>query len=229
MFVRLVNRVKQVIHTRVQVLRKQISIRTKPMNISLVRGSLGDLVRTKPQLVAENALLRQQLIVLNRSVKRPCLTNTDRSLLVLLASRVRAWKDALLLVQPDTLLRWHRQGFRWFWRRKSRAGSRAPRIPAETIALIQEMAVGNRLWGVKRIQGELLKLNIRGCPSGRLGATSGRCARCDRVVRPGPCSSRTTPGRSGPATSCNSTMPCSARCSRSSSPSLARGALSMSG
>ncbi len=179
MFVRLVNRVKQVIHTRVQVLRKQISIRTKPMNISLVRGSLGDLVRTKPQLVAENALLRQQLIVLNRSVKRPCLTNTDRSLLVLLASRVRAWKDALLIVQPDTLLRWHRQGFRWFWRRKSRAGSRAPRIPAETIALIQEMAVGNRLWGVKRIQGELLKLNIR--VSKR---TIGRYLRQVRPLRP---------------------------------------------
>ncbi len=140
MFTNLLKRVKQAINTGVQVLRKQISASTKPTNSSLVPGSLHDLVRTKPQLIAENALLRQQLIVLNRSVKRPRLTGIDRSLLVLLASRVRAWKNALLIVQPDTLLRWHRQGFRLFWRWKSRPRSRAPRIPAETIALIQEMA-----------------------------------------------------------------------------------------
>src|SRR3712207_6397911 len=133
----------------------------KPRNTLLVRGSLQDLVRTKPQLIAEIALLRQQLIVLNRSVKRPRVTATDRSLLVLLASRVRAWKDALLIIQPDTLLRWHRQGFRLFWRRKSRSESRVPRIPVTTMALIEEMATNNRLWGVKRIQGELLKLDIK--------------------------------------------------------------------
>ncbi len=161
MFVNLLTRVKQAINTGVEALRKHIAARTKPRNTLLVRGSLGDLVRTKPQLIAENALLRQQLIILNRSVKRPRLTRSDRSLLVLLASRVRAWKETVLIVKPDTLLRWHRQGFRLFWRRKSRAGSRVPRIPAATIALIQEMAVNNPLWGVKRIQGELLKLDIK--------------------------------------------------------------------
>ena len=161
MFAQLMSWVKQTINTGVQAVRKQISARTKPKTISLVRGSLHDLLRTKPQLIAENALLRQQLIILNRSVKRPCLTDGDRSLLVLLASGVRAWKDTLLIVQPETLLRWHRQGFRLFWRRKSRSHARAPRIPTETIALIQEMAIKNRLWGVKRIQGELLKLDIK--------------------------------------------------------------------
>ena len=161
MFAILVNQVKQVMNTGLQVLRKQLSVWTKPPTNSLVVGSLRDLGRTKPQLIAENALLRQQLIVLNRSVKRPHLTNTDRSLLVLLASRVRAWQDAVLLVKPDTLLRWHRQGFRLFWKRKSQSGSRAPRIPADTITLIKEMARNNRLWGVKRIQGELLKLGIK--------------------------------------------------------------------
>ncbi len=160
MFANLVHAIKQTIHTRMAALRHYIAARTKPTTTSLVRGSLRDLVRTKPQLMAENALLRQQLIVLNRSAKRPHLTATDRSLLVLLASRVRAWKDALLIVKPDTLLRWHRQGFHLFWRRKSSSPSRTPRIPAETIALIQEMAINNRLWGVKRIQGELLKLDI---------------------------------------------------------------------
>ena len=136
MFMNLVHRVKRAIHTAAQVLHKQISVRTKPPCTSLVLGSVSDLVRTKPQLIAENALLRRQLIVLNRSVKRPCIYNTDHSLLVLLASRVTAWKDAVLIGQPDTLLRWHRQGFRLFWRRKSRASSRAPRIPAETIGRV---------------------------------------------------------------------------------------------
>jgi transposase InsO family protein len=84
-------------------------------------------------------------------------------LLVLLASRVRTWRHALLIVQPETLLRWHRQGFRLFWRRKSRAIARTatPKVSAETIALIKEMAAANRLWGAERIRGELLKLGIR--------------------------------------------------------------------
>ena len=157
----LMNWVKRVICTSTHLLRNQISATTKPKHTSLVPGSLSDLIRTRSQLIAENALLRQQLVVLNRSVKRPRLTDTDRSLLVLLASRVRAWKTALLIVQPDTLLRWHRQGFRLFWRRKSCPRARAPRLPIETITLIKEMAVSNRLWGVKRIQGELLKLDIK--------------------------------------------------------------------
>ena len=117
MVMHLLCRVKRAITRGVLAVRQHLAASTKPTNSSLVRGSLQDLARTKPQLIAENALLRQQLIVLNRSVKRPCLTATDRSLLVLLASRVRAWKDALLIVKPDTLLRWHRQGFRLFWRR----------------------------------------------------------------------------------------------------------------
>ena len=179
MFAHLVHQIKQAIHSPMEALRKHFAARTKPTNASRMRASLGDLVRTKPQLIAENALLRQQLIVLNRSVKRLCLTGRDRTLLVLLASRVRAWKDALLIVKPDTLLRWHRQGFRLFWKRKSRAPSRAPRIPAETIALIQEMASNNRLWGVKRVQGELLKLGIN--VSKR---TIGRYIRHVRPLRP---------------------------------------------
>src|SRR5262249_57982809 len=91
---------------------------------SLVLGCAADLVRSRSELVAENALLRQQLIVLARSVKRPRLSHADRPLLVLLASRVRAWRQALLIVQPETLLRWHRTGFRLFWRWRSRARRR---------------------------------------------------------------------------------------------------------
>ncbi len=115
MFVNLLNCVKQALNTTVLAFRKGIASSTKPTNNSLMCGSLRDLACTKPQLIAENALLRQQLLVLNRSVKRPCLTGIDRMLLVLLASRVRAWKEAVLIVQSDTLLCWYRQGFRLFW------------------------------------------------------------------------------------------------------------------
>jgi putative transposase len=101
------------------------------------------------------------LIVLRRSVKRPTATQTDRVLLVLLASRVRAWRQALLSIKPDTLLRWHRAGFRLFWRHTSKATPRTPRVSAATIALITEMAAHTRLWGAERIRGELLKRGIR--------------------------------------------------------------------
>jgi hypothetical protein len=108
---------------------------TKPDTTSLMPGMLTDLTRSKSELVAENALLRQQLIILRRQVKRPACTKTDRMLLVLLARVVRTWKQALFIVQPETLLRWHRQGFKLFWKYKSRAISATPKISAETVAL----------------------------------------------------------------------------------------------
>ncbi len=80
----------------------------KPATSTPVGGALGDLARTKAELVAENALLRQQLVVLQRQVKRPVFTPADRRRLVLLARLARGWQAALLIVQPDTLLRWHR-------------------------------------------------------------------------------------------------------------------------
>jgi putative transposase len=136
---------------------------TKPATTSLLLGTLTDLAKNKSELVAENALLRQQLIVLRRQVKRPACTSTDRMILVLLARIVRSWKQALIIVQPETLLRWHRQGFKLFWKYTSRAASLTPRLSQETVALIQEMARDNRLWGAERIRGELLKLGIPVC------------------------------------------------------------------
>ena len=124
-------------------------------------GTGADFARSRAQLIAENALLRQQLLVLRRCVARPTVTKADRALLVLLASRVRAWRQALLLVQPETLLHWHRVGFRALWRRKSRPGPGRLPLAAETIALIRQMAAENPLWGAERIRGELLKLDIR--------------------------------------------------------------------
>jgi len=135
---------------------------TKPNTTSLLLGTLTDLARNKSELVAENAFLRQQLIILCRQVKRPACTKTDRMLLVLLARIVHTWKQALFIVQPETLLRWHRQGFKLYWKYKSRAASLTPRISPETVALIQQMARNNRLWGAERIRGELLKVGICG-------------------------------------------------------------------
>ncbi len=125
----------------------QLSALTKPATPSLAGGVVTDLLRNKQDLVLENALLRQQLIVLNRTSKRPALTATDRGLLVLLASWLPTWASALVIVKPETVLCWHRQGFRLVWKHKSRPRPRTTRIPAETIELIKQMAAENRLWG----------------------------------------------------------------------------------
>jgi transposase InsO family protein len=136
---------------------------TKLFRNSLPLATLTDLGRSKSELIAENALLRQQLIILKRQVKRPACTKTDRVLLVLLARLVRTWNQALYIVQPETLLRWHRELFRLYWKRKSKAPSHKPKVAVETITLIRQMAKDNRLWGAERIRGELLKLGIRVC------------------------------------------------------------------
>jgi len=90
---------------------------TKPLGTSLPLSALTDLSRSKTELIAENALLRQQLIILRRQVQRPACSKTDRVLLVLLARIVRAWKQTLFIVQPETLLQWHREFFRQYWKR----------------------------------------------------------------------------------------------------------------
>ena len=136
---------------------------TKPLRTSLPLSTLTDLGRSKSELIAENALLRQQLIILRRQVKRPVCTKTDRLLLVLLARMVRTWKQTLLIVQPETLLRWHRELFRLVWKRKSKTASHTPKVAPQTIALIRQMAKENQLWGAERIRGELLKLGIHVC------------------------------------------------------------------
>jgi len=114
---------------------------TRPIPIAVAAGAAADATRSRSDLLLENALLRHQLVVLSRAAKRPQLTVTDRGLLVLLASRLRTWAEALVIVRPETVLRWHRQGFRLFWKRQSRPRSAPqPKVAAETIARIREMA-----------------------------------------------------------------------------------------
>src|ERR687894_2403984 len=86
-----------------RALRRRLAAATRPAAAPLLTGTLADLARTKPELVAENAFLRQQLLILRRQVRRPRCTTADQALLVLLAGRLRTGRQALLLVQPDTL------------------------------------------------------------------------------------------------------------------------------
>jgi hypothetical protein len=134
---------------------------TKLETTSLAMGVVSDATRSRKDLIVENAILRQQLIVLKRQVKRPKFTDTDRLKLVFLSRLTQFWDKALHLIQPQTLLRWHRDLFRRYWKRISQTKKRKPRIPPETIDLIKEMAQENRLWGAEKIQGELLKLGIK--------------------------------------------------------------------
>ena len=144
-----------------QVVKRLLRQWTRPDNHSLLRNTVLDLARSKSELVLENALLRQQLIVLERQVKRPQLTWRDRSLIVLLTSKLRTWKAALMIIQPDTVLRWHRDLFRLVWKRKSKGKRGRPPLTEDIVALIRQMARENRGWGAKRIQGELAKLGIQ--------------------------------------------------------------------
>jgi putative transposase len=129
--------------------------------LPLVAGLAMDLTRSRQELLAENVLLRQQLIVASRSVKRPAFRPHERGLVVLLSRLIHNWRDAVLLVKPDTILRWHREGFRLFWRYKSRKPSKpCPHLSPDVIELIRRMAVSNATWGAERIRGELLELGI---------------------------------------------------------------------
>jgi putative transposase len=135
---------RQLFRSCLAQLNSRFALWTKPLTSSLLLGSLADLGRSKSQLIAENALLRQQLIILRRQMKRPACNKAVRMLLVLLARVVRTWQQALFIVQPDTLLRWHRELFRLVWKRRSQAASHTPKVAPETVALIREMATKNR-------------------------------------------------------------------------------------
>ena len=127
---------------------------------ALAIAAARDLARSRSALLAENALLRQQLIVLRRNISRPRLYGDDRVLLLILARLNRRWRDALHVVCADTVLRWHRDLFKIVWRRKSQPKEQPKRLASDVVALIQRMAKDNTLWGAERIRGELLKLGI---------------------------------------------------------------------
>ena len=126
----------------------------------LLRSAVAAL-RTRRQLTLENLALRQQLsVLLATSHRRPALTDLDRAFWTILRRRWTCWRRALVIVQPETVVRWHRDGFRRYWRRKPRRRWGRPRIDAEIRSLIRRRATANPLWGAPRVHGELLKLGI---------------------------------------------------------------------
>src|SRR5262245_21574621 len=117
--------------------------------------------RPEHRLEAENAALRQRVTILQRKLRsRIQLTNGDRLFFVLLYRLFPSILRAMTIIQPETVVRWHRAGFRRYWRWKSRNLGGRPAISTELRALIQRMSLENRLWGAPRIHGELLKLGF---------------------------------------------------------------------
>ena len=117
--------------------------------------------KSKLRLEAENAVLRHQLIVLRRRLHgRVRFTNNDRWFLIQLYRWFPSILKVLTIIRPETLVRWHRAGFRCYWRWKSRRRGGRPQIEADLRTLIRRMSVENPLWGSPRIHGELLKLGF---------------------------------------------------------------------
>ena len=117
--------------------------------------------KSRSRLEAENAVLRHQLVVLRRRVQgRVRLTNNDRWFLIQLYRWFPSVLRVLTIVQPETLVRWHRAGFRYYWLWKSRSRGGRPQIETDLRALIRRMSIENPLWGAPRIHGELLKLGF---------------------------------------------------------------------
>ena len=127
----------------------------------LIWYALIGLFRSRAALEAENLVLRHQLNVLRRKCpKRVALSSIDRLLLVGLYRLAPGVLEALKIIRPETLMRWHRAGFRAYWRWKYRPRGGRPRTAAEIRYLIHVMSIANPLWGAPRIHGELLKLGI---------------------------------------------------------------------
>jgi len=127
----------------------------------LLLGTLLSALRSHRALALENLALRHQLEVLKRNTKRPHIENRDRILWLMLARFWNDWRRQLLFVQPETVVRWHKEGFRRYWRWKSRP--RWPgrkKVPRDIRDLIRTMSRNNPLWGAPRIHGELQKLGI---------------------------------------------------------------------
>jgi hypothetical protein len=129
--------------------------------LRLVLAVLASPFKSKSRLEVENVALRHQLIVLRRKVSgRPRLTNNDRWFFIQLYRWFPSILQVLTIIRPETLVRWHRAGFRGYWRWKSRSLGGRPQIETDLRMLIRRMSVENPLWGAPRIHGELLKLGF---------------------------------------------------------------------
>jgi len=129
--------------------------------IIVILTGLLRVLRTRRALVLENLVLRHQLAVLQRTAPRPRLRTSDRLYWALLSYLWSGWADAVSVVQPATVIRWQRTGFKLFWTWKSRRnGPGRPAVAPEVRGLIRRMSQANPLWGAPRIHGELQKLGL---------------------------------------------------------------------
>ena len=125
----------------------------------LALATLRRVTHTRGDLLLENLALRQQLAMYER---QPTIRDGDRAFWSLLAGRWAGWRHAVLVVRPETIVAWHRRGWRSYWRWKSKARQRGrPRIPVEARELIGCLSRENRCWGARRIQGELRALGYQ--------------------------------------------------------------------
>ena len=135
--------------------------RTLVRAMALLVQTVRVLFRSRADLALENLALRQQVAVLKQKRSRPPLTPLDRAFWVALREDWSRWAQALIIVQPETVVRWHRRGFQLHWRHKSQPrGPGRPRTDREIRELIRQMASENVGWGAPKIHGELLKLGF---------------------------------------------------------------------
>ncbi len=128
--------------------------------LAILVWTLRSTIRTQRELALENLALRQQVAVWKVRQPRPQLTTTDRIFWVVLSRLWKNWRSSLQVVRPETVVRWHRQGFRRYWAWKSRRRWGRPAIGRDLRDLIRQMSRANPLWGAPRIHGELLKLGL---------------------------------------------------------------------
>ena len=127
--------------------------------VTQILALLRSLVAERNNLALENVALRHQLAVLRRSVKRARIRDSDRVFWILMRRLLVDWQDALVFVKPETVIRWHRKGWRYYWKRKSKPSTPGrPPISFKLIHLIRRLSTENPLWGAPRIQSELALL-----------------------------------------------------------------------
>ena len=127
--------------------------------LALIAAGRG-FFRSRADTALEVLALRQQVSVLKRQHPRPTLNRFDRVFWILLRRVWSRWTDALVIVKPETVVGWHRAGFRLYWRWRSRPRGRRPKVNGEIKDLIRRMSTENAGWGAPKIHGELLKLGF---------------------------------------------------------------------
>ena len=128
--------------------------------VSVLFLLIRSLIVSRTALAAENLAMRQQLAVINRKIHRPQLRRRDRFFWVILSQLWKNWWEVLIIVKPETVIKWHMQGFKLYWRWKSKAPVGRPKIDKEIRELIKRMSLENPLWGTSRIQSELRLLGF---------------------------------------------------------------------